>query len=179
MNSNLSIIFVMMKFFPVGKIVGVHGVKGELIISHSLKNTALLTHCDALLIEVWSESIIPFFIKNIEINLNDLYVQFEEINNREDAKKYLQKQVYIYSKENIALEYFNDWNYLKGYKIFSNENYIGLVNKIIDMNGMYIIETTYQNKNVSLPLHEHLIINIDNIQQIIYLEIPAGLLDIY
>lgn len=168
-----------MNFFPIGKIVGVHGVKGELIISHTLKNTALFTHCDALLIEVWSESIIPFFIKNIEINPQDLYVQFEEINSREDAKKYVQKQVYIYSKENIALEHINDWNYLKGYKIFSNDDYIGLVNDIIDMNGMYIIETTYHNKNVSLPLHEQLIKEINNIEKYLSLDIPYGLLDIY
>lgn len=168
-----------MKFYHFGKIVAVHGVWGELVITHSLKKPELLSLCDALLIEVWNESIIPFFIKKIEINQNELYVQLEEINNREEAKKYVQKQVYFYSEDEIAPECANDWSFLLHYKIFSQDKYIGQIVDIVEMNGMYLIETIYDSRKVSLPLHEQLVIDVNNTENKIHLHIPDGLLDIY
>ncbi|MBK8145725.1 MAG: hypothetical protein IPK62_12395 [Bacteroidetes bacterium] len=73
----------------IGKIVSVHGVDGDLIISHNIVNLQSIEKLSNLLIEVWNQSYIPYFIEEIQgITKSNLCVKFEEVNSREEGKSF-------------------------------------------------------------------------------------------
>ena len=72
----------------IGKIVSVHGVEGDIVISHLITNINSVKNLSVLMLEVWKESYIPFFIDQVKsVSHDDMIIKFEEIHSREEAKK--------------------------------------------------------------------------------------------
>src|SRR5215211_991306 len=115
-----------------GKIVAVHGVYGELTIAYeNLKSEAIPT-LEVLMVELNEKSYIPFFVEKIRNSIEgECIVKFEEIANREEAKKLISKKVYLYKHEGIEKKKEAGWNDLIGYTIIDQEGKtIGTVDDI-------------------------------------------------
>ena len=164
----------------IGKIASVHGVAGDLVIVHQLSDPRKIEKFTVLMIEVWPGSFIPFFIEMVSgISHNDCCVKFEEINSREEARQFVGKKVLVFDAESLQTVNVQDWDYLKGYSIFDQTAAkIGIVDDIISFGKQLLIELSYNNKRVHLPLHADLVIEIDQKAKKISLMIPDGLLDI-
>lgn len=165
----------------IGKIVSVHGVDGDLIISHNIVNLQSIEKLSNLLIEVWNQSYIPYFIEEIQgITKSNLCVKFEEVNSREEGKKFLNKKVYVFDEHAVQTEGKDDWSYLIGYQIISEQNApIGTISDIYINGPQVLIELSYKNRPIQLPLHQQLILDVNKDQKTIQLIIADGLLDIW
>ncbi len=165
----------------IGKIVSVHGVNGDVVVSHFITNQQAIPALTELMVEVWDHSFIPFFIEYIKgVSDDDMVLKFEEINSREEAKMYLNKRVYVFDEKSIQTHSEEEWGYLTGFAIFDKDNQlVGEIENVIS-NGMQILlELTYKGKIIHLPLHEDLIIDINRQDRKLQLIIPEGLLDIW
>ena len=74
----------------------------------------------------------------------------------------------------------DDWSYLIGYQIISEQNApIGTISDIYINGPQVLIELSYKNKPIQLPLHQQLILDVNKDQKTIQLIIADGLLDIW
>lgn len=165
----------------IGKIVSVHGVEGDLVIAHHISNQKSIYDLSNLLVEVWTNSFIPFFIEEINgVTDNNVCVKFEEINSREEAKNLLNKKVYLFDGNNTAITIGEEWDFLSGYQILDqDEKPIGLVKNIITNGPQVLLEVRYKEKLIQLPLHQDLLIELNKEKTTLQIEIADGLLEVW
>jgi len=163
----------------IGKVTGIHGLKGEVTFSHQLKRNTRFSQWDCLMVELNPGSFIPFFIESIKSIANDECIcKLEEINNRDEAKLILNK--FVYSSINYTIDAMNTINLQQyiGYTVHQGDQVIGEIIEAIEskMNNMFLVN--YQGKDVLLPSQHDLIISTDTQKKIIHMNIPEGLLDL-
>lgn len=165
----------------IGKIVSVHGVEGDMVISHIISAQRSAQSLTVLMIEVWERSYIPFFIEYIKgVSNDDMVLKFEEINSREEAKKFLNKKVYVFDEKSLQTNSEEEWGYLTGYSIIDQHgNKVGQAEKIISHGIQMFIEMNYKGKAIHLPLHADLVKSVDQKKKLLTLEIAEGLLELW
>ena len=57
----------MTEYFNIGKLVAVHGLKGELLLKHELGKKTSLKGLQAIFIEEKKNSFLPWFIESTKI----------------------------------------------------------------------------------------------------------------
>ena len=82
-----------MEYFKIGKLVAAHGLKGELVLKHSLGKKTSLKGLQAIFIEEKKDSFLPWFIETTKIkNENEIYLKLEGVDTREAAMKLVTKR---------------------------------------------------------------------------------------
>ncbi|MBL7767020.1 MAG: hypothetical protein JNJ58_13040 [Chitinophagaceae bacterium] len=164
----------------IGKIRALHGFRGQVVLQHELKNPKLLKAGTALLLEIWPESYIPFFIKEINHTAsNECLVLFEETESREAASAILRKTVYHPDSETVKTALVNSWAAVIGFKLLDQDGrYIMQIDDILEHIGGLLIEGKYQGRDMLIPFSEDLLIETRPDKKEIVLQIAEGLLDL-
>lgn len=163
----------------IGKIIGSHGLKGEITLSHQLKKNTSFKDWDCLMIEIHPKSYIPFFIEEIrQISDDECLCKLEEINDRESTKQIVQCNAYTsinYTIQNRNIDNLKDWI---GYQIIDNNKPLGVIEDVIDSkwNQMFILNI--HNKEILIPSTPAFIESIDKSKKVINMNLPEGLLDL-
>lgn len=171
---------VMTEYFNIGKFVSTFGLKGELILKHTLGKKTSLKGLTALFIEEKKESFIPWFIESTRIkNEEEIYVKLEGIATREGAIKLTQKQVWLpeteakkYTSKSAPVSFL-------GYDVVENNNVLGKILEVIEQPHQVLCRIDYNGKEAFIPLHEETIVKIDRKKKQVIVELPEGLLEIY
>lgn len=178
------------RFAKVGNIGKAHALSGQLKLSfdHACKADAL-SKLNHLFVDCVSPPI-PFFIESIkQAPQPDFYlVQFESVKTKEEAKTLTDSNLYLLQEE--VDRYFNteeDMNPpasnmidLVGFTITDkNLGTIGVIEDVTEMPQQFLATVSYQEREVMVPLNDHLIEQIHQDQQVIYVNLPEGLLDVY
>jgi len=164
----------------IGKITSAHGVKGDIILSHQLPldfDTDLL---DTIMIELNPKSYIPFFIKEKkETHDDEMILTLEEIDNREEAKKILNKNVFAPPTLKIEINNGNQWTDLIGFRLYDqNKLDIGKIEDVYINGQQILLVVQYKNDEILVPISDELILENDSKQKKITLEIADGLLEL-
>jgi len=164
----------------IGKITSAHGVKGDIILSHQLPldfDTDLL---DTIMIELNPKSYIPFFIKEKkETHDDEMILTLEEIDNREEAKKILNKNVFAPPTLKIEINNGNQWTDLIGFRLYDqNKLEIGKIEDVYINGQQILLVVQYKNDEILVPISDELILENDSKQKKITLEIADGLLEL-
>lgn len=170
----------MTEYFNIGKFVTTFGLKGELVLKHTLGKKTSLKGLKALFIEEKKESFIPWFIESTKIKTEEeLYIKLEGISTREKAIALAQKQVWIpeidfkkYSSKSSPISFL-------GYEIVENENVLGQILEVIEQPHQVLCRIDLNGKEALIPLHEDSIVKIDKKKKQILVDLPEGLLEIY
>ena len=86
----------MIEYFKIGKLVAAFGLKGELILKHTLGKKTSLKGLPAIFIEEKKNSFLPWFIEGAKIKSNEeIYLTLEGVNTRESSMKLVQKEIWI------------------------------------------------------------------------------------
>src|SRR5688572_24928935 len=86
----------MKNYFNIGKLVATFGVKGELILKHSLGKKTSLSGLETIFIEEKKDELLPYFIESTRIKTDtEIYLKLEGINVKEQAQRMLQKQIWL------------------------------------------------------------------------------------
>ena len=86
----------MAEYFKIGKLVAVHGLKGEVLLKHELGKKTSLKDLKAIFIEEKKGSFLPYFIESTKIKAEDeVYIKLENIDSREAAIKLSAKKVWL------------------------------------------------------------------------------------
>ena len=170
----------MTEYFKIGKLVGTFGLKGELVLKHSLGKKTSLKGLKAIFVEEPKDSFIPWFIESTKIkNEEEIYLKLEGINTREQAIKLTPKEVWVPEEEFKKFSAKSSPINLLGYDIIEGEQVLGKILEVIEQPHQILCRIELNNREVYIPLHQETIQKIDNKKQQVIVLLPPGLLEIY
>jgi len=171
----------MNNYFSIGKLVAVFGLQGEYILKHSLGKKTTLQGVNALFVEERKNSFIPYFVQKTSSKDHEhVFVKFEGIDNKEDARRLLQMGVYMeeadFKKQTASSAPLS----LLGFTVHDKQlGILGVIEEIIEMPMQVLAKLVITGKEVLLPINDQSLVKVDKKQQIVHVDLPEGLLDIY
>ncbi len=170
----------MTEYFNIGKFVTTFGLKGELVLKHTLGKKTSLKGLTALFVEEKKESFLPWFIESTKIkNEEEIYIKLEGVATREQAIRLTQKQVWLpeadfkkYSSKSSPISFL-------GYEIVENGNSLGKILEVIEQPHQVLCRIDLNGKEALIPLHEETIVKVDKKKGQVVVDLPEGLLEIY
>ena len=170
----------MTEYFKIGKLVAVHGLKGELLLKHELGKKTSMKGLETVFIEEKKNSFLPWFIQSTKIKNNDeLYLKLEGIDTRESAMRLVRKELWVPQEQFKKLAAKSAPSGLLGYTIVNNGEALGEILELIEQPHQLLCRLDIKGKEVLIPLHEHSLQKVDHKKKHVLVELPDGLLEIY
>ena len=170
----------MEDYINIGKIVATFGLKGELILQHSLAKKLVLKGVEAIFIEQVKGSYLPYFIQLSKAkNHEETYLQLEGIANKEQGNRLVSKQAWLLDTDFRRLTGTSSPISLLGYKLFNDFELIGNIEEVIEQPHQVLLKITYKGNEALIPLHDETLQKIDRKKGEVFVTLPDGLLEIY
>ena len=110
----------MQDYINIGKLVATFGLKGELILQHSLAKKLVLKGVEAIFVEQVKGSYLPYFLLTSKAKTHDeTFVQLEGISTKEQAHLLISKQVCVFYADFRRLACISSRISLLGYKLLN------------------------------------------------------------
>ncbi len=157
-----------------------HGLNGEIKVFVEEMYEEDFDLCDTVFFNIKGKQL-PYFVESIRIG-NATIVKFEDVDSKEKAmeiqgKELSIRKVDILDADERTLPASENYTYLQGYLLLDEEiGQIAIIEEVIDMPQQEVAAVTYQEKEVLIPLHPSLIVNIDKDKKEILMNLPVGLL---
>jgi len=167
-------------FVLIGKIVGVHGVKGTIRIQSYAESLEIFKPGTILLVIGPEDRKTSCKINWIKPHSRGALLTFREISSRDEAKALTGSELYIESGRFPKLEngaYY--WFELIGLNVYTTDDrYIGHLESIIETkaNDVYVVKKNDQE--ILIPALKSVVRSIDIDQKIMRVELPDGLEEI-
>ena len=169
-----------MQYFKAGKLVAVHGLKGELILKHELGKKTSLKDLKAIFIEERKDSFIPWFIETAKArSANDILLKLETVNTREAAAKLAQKEVWLTEEDFKRLSAKSAPANLLGYTIINNKERLSEILEVVEQPHQLLCRIELNKKEVLIPINESFLKKVDHKKKEVIVDLPEGLIDIY
>ena len=169
-----------MQYFKTGKLVAVHGVKGELILKHELGKKTSLKDLKVVFIEDKKDSFFPFFIESTKIKSgNEILIKLESIDSREAAAKISQKEIWFAEEDFKKYAAKSAPASLLGYTIINNKERLSEILEVVEQPHQILCRIELKSKEVLIPINESFLIKIDHKKKEVVVNLPEGLLEIY
>ena len=170
----------MTEYFKIGKLVAASGLKGELILKHTLGKKTSLKGLQAIFIEEKKDSFIPWFIESARIkNDEEVYLKLDGIDVRETAARISQKEVWITETDFKKFAAKSAPISLLGYTVINNKEPLGEILEVIEQSHQVLCRLEIKGKEVLIPLNESFLQKISHAKKQVMVELPDGLLEIY
>jgi 16S rRNA processing protein RimM len=166
--------------FYIGYISKSRGLKGEVQIFFEFDNYTELP-LEVLFIELESK-LVPFFVASHKLHDNRTgYFFFDDFDHIDKIKAILKKKVYLPLDKMPQRDedefFFSD---LEGFTAHDEKlGELGVILSVQEFPQQFVATVNYQNKEILFPLNEDFIVEIDEEEQLLYLDLPDGLLDVY
>lgn len=170
----------MAEYFKIGKFVAVTGLKGELLLKHTLGKKTSLKGLQAIFIEEKEDSFIPWFIESARIKSEEeTYIKLEGVDTRETAVKVAQKEVWIPEADFKKFAAKTAPAGLLGYTVINDNESLAEILEVIEQPHQLLCRLVIKEKEVLIPLNESTLQKIDHKKKQVLVLLPEGLLDIY
>ena len=167
--------------FYLGKIAKKFSFKGEVLIYLDTDEPELYENMESVFVE-FNKNLVPFFIENSSIHKNDfLRVQFEDVDNEEEADKLLGAAVYLPLSLLPKLEgnkfYFHE---VIGFEIEDLRiGVFGKIQSINDSTAQPLFEVLNGDVEILIPMIDHFLVKIDRENKKVIMNLPEGLVEMY
>ena len=152
----------MENYFKIGKLVATYGLKGEIILQHSLGKKTSLKGLETLFIEEKKDSFIPYFIESTKIKSEtETYVKFEDFESKEAAHKLIQKEIWLLEND---FKKFADKSApisLLGFTLINEDEDLGEILEIIEQPHQVLCKIQYKGNEALIPIHQESLKKID------------------
>lgn len=170
----------MTEYFKIGKIVAAHGLKGEILLKHSLGKKSSLKSVAAIFIEERKDSFLPWFITGSRIKSEEeTYLHLEGVDTRESATRLTQKEVWLPEEDFKKLVAKTAPVNLLGYTVIQEETPLGLILEVIEQPHQVLCRLDIRGQEVYIPVNESTLQRIDHKKKQVRVSLPDGLLEIY
>ena len=123
----------MSQYFSVGKLVATFGLKGELVLHHSLGRSSGLRSLEVIFLENRKDSFLPYFLKEVRIkSAEEAYLSLEGIDTKELARPLTQKEVWLQEADFTRLAGKSAPISLLGFHMISDGEDLGEVVEVIE-----------------------------------------------
>jgi 16S rRNA processing protein RimM len=169
-----------MQYFKAGKLVAIHGLKGELVLKHILGKKSSLKDVTAIFIEDKKNSFFPWFVEKTKIrSATEILLKLEGIDSREAAAALSQKEIWLTESDFKRLAARSAPASLLGYTILNKKETLSEILEIIEQPHQLLCRIELNKREVLIPLHEDFLKKIDHKKKEVLVELPDGLIDIY
>ena len=166
--------------FRIGSVLKTKGLKGEMQLYVDFANLADIDF-DALFIEIGGK-LAPYFVESIKYQQkNAAYLYLEDVDTIEKAAMLVKKDIYLPAKLKPKKKK-SDFTLkdLQGFTaVDENEGELGIITAVHEYPQQLVAAVTYKNCEVLFPLNEDIIKAIDVVKEIVTIDLPEGLLEIY
>jgi 16S rRNA processing protein RimM len=170
----------MTEYFKIGKFVSVFGLKGELILKHSLGKKTAFKGLQALFVEEGRDRFMPWFLAAARAKSDEeIYIQLQDVDSREKAMRLAQKEVWLpepdfkkFSGKTAPISFL-------GFTLVEGGRELGAILEVIEQPHQVLCRIEVSGKEALIPLNEDTIRSIDRKKKQIHVELPEGLLEIY
>ena len=170
----------MIEYFKIGKFVAVFGLKGELLLKHTLGKKTSLKGLQAIFIEEKKDSFLPWFMESAKIKSEtEVYIKLEGIDTRESAMRLTQKEVWLPEIDFKKFAAKSAPVSLLSYTIINQKETVGEILEVIEQPHQLLCRLEIKNKEVLIPLNEDTLKKIDHKTKQVFVKLPDGLLEIY
>lgn len=170
----------MAEYFKIGKLVSTFGLKGELILKHSLGKKTSLKGLKAIFTEDRKDSFFPWFVQSAKIkNETEIYLTIEGITSKEAAAKIMQKEVWLPEADFKKFAHVDAPVNLLGYEVIHDNRSLGPVLEVIEQAHQLLCRLEINSKDVFIPLNESTLQKTDHKSRQLFVTLPDGLLEIY
>lgn len=164
----------------VGKIRGINGLKGAVVLKQIIDDTNWLQPGEALFIELKRESFIPFFVKEAKpAGAGEYLLLLDDIDSADDAKPLVNKTVYVKDEVLAAAEVDSPLLYIGFNLVDKAKGGIGTIDDVMLIGGQWIARLEIEGKEVLVPLAEDMIIEVNRRNKYIRMQLPDGLIELY
>jgi len=165
----------------IGRVIKTHGIKGILVIS--IENYRIDLFGVEFLFADLNGTLVPFFIEEATYkDTKSYFVNFENINNPEEAKLLTGCDLYIPLDRlpEIVQDDNSITNVIQGFKV-TDISYgdIGILEDIMDIPGNPLLKVISGTKEVLIPLTDEYIKEINHDLKLITLDCPEGLISLF
>ncbi len=177
---SLPIIYNLIEYFKIGKLVAVHGLKGELLLKHTLGKKTSLKGLQAVFVEERKKSFLPWFIESLKIKSDEeIFLKLEGVNTREAAMRLVQKEIWVPEADFKNFSAKTSPGNLLGYIIINEKECLGEILEVIEQPYQLLCRLEINSKEVLIPLNEDTLQKIDHKKKQVNVKLPDGLLEIY
>jgi len=166
--------------FRIGSILKTRGLKGELQLYVDFEDMELIDF-NAIFIDI-AGKLVPYFVESVKYpQKNTAYLYLEDIDTIDKASPLAKKDVYLLNKLKPKKKKtgFTLKDLLGFTAVDENEGELGKITAINEYPQQLVATLTYKNCEVLFPLNEEIIKGIDVVKNIVLVDLPEGLLDIY
>ncbi len=162
-------------FIEIGSIVKVHGTKGEVKVSLNQDTTFK----EWAFLEI-REKPVPFYIEGSKHSFEEeAFLKFKGVDDMESALQLVGYSL-LSLKDGIkksGTEFGNES--IIHYQIMDSKlGFLGLVDHVIENPMQTLVQTTFNKKELLIPAIKPILIKIDDKKQIIFVDLPEGLIDL-
>lgn len=166
--------------FNLGYISKRSGNHGELTFVLDVDDPSRYTKIDSVFLDL-NNSLVPFFIKRIQIRQSQATVQLEGIDTVQKADELVRCGLYLPLSILPPLTgkqfYFHE---LPGFTVNDKHHGpIGIVEEVLDFPQQAIFKIKKDHHEILIPAKKEFIISIDRNKKHLEVEAPEGLIDIY
>lgn len=170
----------MSQYFKIGKLAASHGLKGDLVLEHSLGKQTALKGLEHIFIPDSRDSFIPYFITYTKIKSeSELFVKLEGINDKESARKLTPKEVWLEETDFKKFAAKSSPIALLGFHMINEGEDLGEILEVIEQPHQILCTIMLKGKEALIPLHEESLEKLDTKNRKVYVSLPDGLLEIY
>ncbi|QEC69028.1 16S rRNA processing protein RimM [Panacibacter ginsenosidivorans] len=167
-------------YINIGKIVSVHALNGEVIIKHALGKKTIFKEGDVIFVEQVKGAYLPHFVTSSKAKTEEeTILQFDDIDSREKALKFIKKQVWLTEEDFAKYAAKNSPIALIGFTLLNEGEKLGIIDEVIEQPHQVLLTIKINGKEALIPLHEETLDNIDRKKKEVHVTLPDGLLEIY
>ena len=170
----------MNKYFKIGKLAASFGLKGEIVLQHSLGKKTSLKGLETIFIEEGKDNFMPYFIASSSIkNDKEVFLKIEGIDTKETARKLTPKEAWITEDDFKKFAAKSSPISLLGFHLINEGQDLGEILEVIEQPHQILCSVLLDGKEALIPIHEESLEKIDKKNQKVFVALPDGLLDIY
>lgn len=170
----------MSQYFKIGKLAASHGLKGDLVLQHSLGKKTSLKGLETIFIEDKKDSFLPYFIQSAKIKSEDeVFIKLEGIDTKEQARKLTPQEVWLTEEDFKKFAAKSSPIALLGFHMIHEDEDLGEILEVIEQPHQVLCTILLNGKEALIPIHEESLEKVDLKNRKVFVVLPDGLLDIY
>lgn len=170
----------MEQYFNIGKLAATFGLKGELILQHSLGHRTPFKGLEVIFVEHRKDSFLPYFVQEVRVKGDtDVYIQLEGIETKEQARLLTQKDVWLKQEDFAQYAGKSAPISLLGFHLINEGDDLGEIIEVIEQPMQVLCKIMLNDNEALIPLHEETLDKIDQKNKEVHVTLPDGLLEIY
>ena len=166
--------------FYIGYISKTRGLKGELQLFFEFEDYQYLD-IDVLFVEI-NKKLVPYFVENIKLQSNSTaYLNLEDVDHIDKAQPLVHKKLYL-PNDKMPERDPDDFRLtdLKGFLVIDEvHGELGEIVEVQELPQQFIARVDFNGKELMFPLNDDLILGIDPEEEIIEVDLPEGLVELY